>query len=306
MFALIFSIVGASFFEKVSTTTKIKSYYKSYLDADLYNRNKIEGAYYKELHKKEKPPKDKNAAKEKSREEKKKPRKSNETEEKKQYHSQRRSITESSKLNIYPLIIKDSPLLAKTLERLLDEAYKETPIYQEGKKRFEFLSKLLAKEIVLSLRAMPESERHLARVTITDPKLKEIFIELFRGSYDYDPKEETGFAPLPDLITLEKNEKQKPVCIRKARPELLKAFLGEELADEIMEKEKARFEETGKKKALLKEDIESLLTASEFVEHKKLLQYEYNQFAKQTHRTTLVRHFARTERTSAGEEEGER
>ncbi len=88
-----------------------------------------------------------------------------------------------------------------------------------------------------------------------DPSLHELYYKMLKGTNYYT--KDKGIAPLAHFLSLEKNP--KGAFLSFASSPVLKALFGEDVATEIVNKEKSQWAETGKNTCFTKQDLETLL-----------------------------------------------
>lgn len=264
-FLLLITFSTATLFDHMFATTRIRKSYEDYLSVMHNLRDNVEETSYRAHIKLSKP---------------KSPKSDKET-PRGDYVSPRRKIKDSGKLNIAPLLSQNDPFLFNTLVNLFDDLYADTALFQSIKQGDKKLSVELAEAFITAARDVPQTKLNLVKVTLDDPKLAGLFYQMLKGSYYFDPDKIEGWPPLTDFLIIDGDKKRSALCTRSASPLLLKSFFGEDIAKQILEKEKQKHSDGAKISLLTKGEFEALISASQFQAHKRHIQY-HNPKAKET------------------------
>lgn len=189
-----------------------------------------------------------------------------------------------SKLNIAELLFEEisSPLLRKSAEKLLMDLYGEKP-FTQSIERENWPHALLSELIKIG-----KKKKELSDLQDLQPEaepLRTLYYHMLKGSGAYNLETKQGYPPLSDFFSLEKNER-KPIYFCFASYPVLTAVLGEEIAKEILQKEKEKSTSEGGRRVLTKAELQALLVSAEgpkdnFIEIEELLSFSKKKVALQ-------------------------
>jgi hypothetical protein len=134
-------------------------------------------------------------------------------------------------LNLYAPLFKDDDFLAENLIQTIE-------------KRIKFLTE---KKLDFSL----------LNLCPKDEGLKEVYLLMLKGTTAYQ-NTKSGYPPLEDFFTFDKESKGKPLCFHFAHEKLFSLALGAELSLKVIEKEKSCFKEH--RRGLLVDEFKVILT----------------------------------------------
>lgn len=168
---------------------------------------------------------------------------------------------DESKLNLGPLLAPFSSgtqgKLYEVALALLEELYKGSAVERlaQEKKVDSFALRILD-SIIEKAKENPEAES-LAELFPDDLALQEIYYKMLKGTQNYDGV--SGYPPLQDYFSFEKESKKKPIDFSLATAPLLKALLGPKITSQILEEEKVNSEKNRKFSALRQKGLEQVL-----------------------------------------------
>ncbi len=169
----------------------------------------------------------------------------------------RENITDNSKFNLTPLLQEDDPFLEEVFANYLLEIYQNTDLASEYKYDKKILHKLLAKEIIQSIKKLPsKATLEFEKIVLSNKSLHDIWYKMLKGS-----PSKGGWPPIGHFIVLIETKDPIVICATKASIPLLKAFFGKTITEAILTKEK---EEERKREPLIKTEIISLLDEHAF------------------------------------------
>lgn len=196
-----------------------------------------------------------------------------------------KNITDNSKLNIAPLFQKQEPLVERTLIRLIEDVYQNTPLFQEAKVEGQ-LSALIVSELLEAGKALSFDQLTLNRIRLKDPALQEIWHSMLKGNKNNRKKKAGGWEPLTEYVLIDKNPERLPVCLRKASLPLLKAFFGDDVTQKILAAEKKKYvEQKNTKSALNKDALKALIPGEQLSEHYKHMCDAYSETKRKIRQT---------------------
>ena len=253
-FLMLITFSTSALFDHLLSTSRIKYSYEAYLDALHSLRNDTYKKSYSshKTHSKNSAPN----AKKKSR-------------DKSKYISFRLQINDSRKLNLHSLLKKDNQLLFTTAANVIYKLYSHSPLFLLSQEREEPLHIELTKAFIEAARSCDSSSWELEKLQLKDPQLHTIWYQMLKGSPDEDDRE--GWRSLTDYFLIDK-ERDKALYFQKASPILLESFFGEEVSDKILSKERENYGDGRNSSAITKSELFQIITASQFVEHKKHLE----------------------------------
>lgn len=166
---------------------------------------------------------------------------------------------DNSKFNLSPLIKEPGTLklhpLYEPLANLIRLQYRERLFKKEPKS--EKLEYRLIDEILKKAQKYPDTE-NLAELYPEDLTLRKIFYKMLKGTNQYT--EDKGIPPLGSFLVLSK--KEKALSLSFTSPIILEAFLGKEIALEILEIERSKWRELNSYYYLSKEDFQNIAMKS--------------------------------------------
>jgi hypothetical protein len=233
-FLLLFTFLSSTLIKHAFFFSSEKQSVESYLSSKLALKNKWERYKYDKF---------KTAGAEKEEKSKKERMVNNQA----KYHSHRtrESLPPLAKWNLAALVLNESPIpfLHQSAAALLKDLYGHTEFWIEGESK----NPLLAEELLFSFRMKDDKKEmeSLSDLFPLDPLLQPIFYKLLKGSNSYNLKKKEGYPPLEDFFSFEPKNK-KTLCLCYASYPALKAFLGEDLAQEIVSLEKKKWGKTKK------------------------------------------------------------
>ena len=110
----------------------------------------------------------------------------------------------------------------------------------------------LIESMIKKARKLPDLD-NLAELYPDDPVLAKIFYKMLKGTNQYDRNR--GIPPLADFISL--NKEKTSAHLSFASPILLEALFGDEIAVQILQEEKKKWEDTNKYYYFSKEDLQA-------------------------------------------------
>lgn len=160
------------------------------------------------------------------------------------------NLPESAKLSIASLLREKTPnpKLREVTAKLIRLLYEQTSLYSP-----HFEDKVLATLIRIG-HEHPNAETFQDLFQKVDDEIS-LYYKLCKGTQSYDLFTSNGYPALGDFLTL---ANRPPVYMNYASQALLIALFGEIFANQLIEKEKKSWEETGKKIPLKKEEVEAL------------------------------------------------
>jgi hypothetical protein len=241
---LLFSFLGASFFQERISSHLEESSYKGYLRAEQNGINRLVRKEYNKAKKR---------AQKKER---------SESSVRKRVRNYRESveICNHSKLNIGALFdpgaASRSPFLYDTAAELLLMLYGEKPFFK-GSGIADLEHKLL--DAMIAASRTKKEVKTLADLYPQDEKLAQIFYQMLKGSKKYDLVKLKGSAPLDHFFTLDGKQK-KSLSFHFASPTLLTATFGRAAAKSILEAEEKKRSSGADPFTLNESEVESLLS----------------------------------------------
>ncbi|MCH9621840.1 MAG: hypothetical protein S4CHLAM20_12680 [Chlamydiia bacterium] len=189
----------------------------------------------------------------------------------------RQSISENSKLNLFPLTSDkysqiQKNILSKTLKNLLNELYKDEPIF---KRELDISSSFLdtfAKEITDGI----AKTKSLSKIPFSNTHFRNLYTSLCNGSYKSIDKAK----PLVQYLTLQNCNNKAPLCFPSLSLPVLKAFL-EKISIQVLIEEEKLFYAGKKNYKLAKKDLDKVLDSALLNDHKKLLSFQNQSFNKE-------------------------
>lgn len=163
---------------------------------------------------------------------------------------------DSSKFNLGPLVHHEGELRLHPLYEMLAEFFRL--LYKDRlfakMPNAEKIEYRMTEALIKKARKFPEIE-NLAELYPDDPMLAKVFYKMLKGTNQYDRKQ--GIPPLADFISL--NKEKTSASLSFASPILLEAFFGDEIAEQILQEEKKKWEDTNKYYYFSKEDLQAAL-----------------------------------------------
>ncbi|HSW87417.1 MAG TPA: hypothetical protein VLG49_07980 [Rhabdochlamydiaceae bacterium] len=181
------------------------------------------------------------------------------------YESPRRkkSLSDLSKLNIGPLLIKPAPSfngkLYESAAHMIRDLYQTKSFFKDS--NMEHLEYRVLDGLIETGKSK-ESASSLAQLFPSDPKLRNIFYKMLKGTNTYDLLLDKGIPPLGDFFIVDRAITTKPVYFAYASELLLVAFFGKKNVESIIETEKQKWEEDHKHHALSKTDLETIILSN--------------------------------------------
>ncbi|MGE5196159.1 MAG: hypothetical protein ACM3JI_02385 [Anaerolineae bacterium] len=171
-------------------------------------------------------------------------------------HRENKHIDPRSRVNLL-LLFEDLPsknhqFLYEACASLIRELYKKTSFF----KSIERLEYRLLDELISTAKDHP-NPLALTDLFPKDSSLSEAFYQMLKGTpYDL---QETGFPPLDEVFTLERDKKNKALNLAYASKVTLCAFFGEKLAEDLIQKELEKATAANSFSFLSFEEIKSIL-----------------------------------------------
>jgi hypothetical protein len=241
---LLFSFLGASFFQERISSHLEESSFRGYIRAEQDGMNRLVRKEYSKAKKQAE----------------KKGQSSSPTRKKTRNYRESVELCNHSKLNIRGLFEAEattiSPFLYETAAGLILLLYGEKPFFK-GSGIADIEHKLLDAMIATS-RTRKEID-HLADLFPEDPALREIFYQMLKGSKKYDLAQFQGTPPLGHFFTLE-GKKKRIFSFHFASPSLLSAAFGKGASRSILEAEKKKRESSADPCTLTESEIVTLLS----------------------------------------------
>ena len=233
-FLIIFSTMLYSFAKQSSSAKDKALYFKTFMDLERTALSGIQKSQYRNVVQK-KDPKKNSGPKDSS----KKPL---------CVDRDKKPPSDATKLNLSALLQQPRPPfhthLREIAEELLRRLYANTAVEELAKKLgvINFEHEIL--EALISKSNADPKLCSLEELYPEDPRLNQIYAKMYAGTKKYAIKPKEGYPPLEDFFYLSQT-KQSPVIFGLASTPLLKAVFGEELAERILQEEKARGTEEG-------------------------------------------------------------
>ena len=226
-FLLIFSFISASLLKNSLFFSHEKSSYCSYLEGKQKLHDKWERYQY-QSYKKNKPPEKKNAQQKTIT-----PKETTYTS-----HRVRKNLPKLAKWNIAPMLLSEVPCDALETRGaiLLEELYGHAPFWLKAKLETPDLAETLIASFK-SKKLGKEDLTNLSDLFPQEPLLQNVFYKMLKGTSLYDLEKKKGYPPLSEFFTLDVEEK-KTLSFPYASFPAIKAFFGEDVAEEIVLLEK--------------------------------------------------------------------
>lgn len=165
---------------------------------------------------------------------------------------------EGSKVNLWPMIHGDNPrlksALQKTVTHLIEILYSPYSFYKTSSK------KEIARAIVQAM--IDQKIESFDKLHLSDPELDCVYYTLIKGT-------NTGYPPLTEYCCLN-NASTPPIHFRFTSKPVIRAVLGESLAQQLFDLEKKNHAVNSKRHALTKKEF------LEFVQTHPSSEFDYN------------------------------
>jgi hypothetical protein len=181
------------------------------------------------------------------------------TDKKKDYISKRSSSPplDSSKFNLGPLVHCEGELrlhpFYEPLAEFLRLLYKNCLFAKVP--HSEKIEYRLIEAMIKKARQFPDIDHPIEQLYPDDPALAKVFYKMLKGTNRYDRNQ--GIPPLENFILL--NKEKTCVSLSFASSILLEALFSDEIATQILQEEKQKYEETNKYYYFSKEDLQATL-----------------------------------------------
>lgn len=169
-------------------------------------------------------------------------------------HRLRFNLSSQAKWNLSPFIFSEKPTshLEEATILFLESLYGHADFWQKAKKQ----DSDLAKTLLDSFRSKDLVEK-MSDLFPEDPFLQSIFYKMLKGSGYYEIASKQGYPPLEDFFRLEK-ENTYTLSLSYASFPALKALLGEDLTQKVLQIEKEKWEKKGGYYSVTKEEFREL------------------------------------------------
>ena len=165
-------------------------------------------------------------------------------------HRKKRNYLSDGKLNLWRVISDEnnpeSKLFYEKAIRLIEILYQATDFYQAAN------DPELARKIVNGM--CKKNSSTLQELYPGDPVLDAVYYKMLKGT-------NTGYPALEEYFKID--PRSKKIKFRYASPEMLKAVLGHDLADKILQQEKSKWEQKRLPYILNKEELQELVKFSQ-------------------------------------------
>ena len=166
-------------------------------------------------------------------------------------HRVRSNLSSQSKWNLGPLVFSDKPTahLEESTISFLESLYAHADFWEKGKKQNPDLVKVL-----LDSFKKKDLVEKVSDLFPEEPSLQLVFYKMLKGSGYYEIASKQGYPPLEDFFRIEK-ENTHTLSLSYASLPALKALLGEDLTQKVLQIEKEKWEKKGGYYSITKQEF---------------------------------------------------